>query len=488
MSEVATGSPASTSAPAASAPASTPATTSSAPATSTPAPTSTPSTSFNPKEFSSAKSAMDAFVKSKLTAAVGQQPEAPVASTSEPVTPAEGTPAESPLQPAEKAQETAAVTETPVDVAPDPELQIDPKIDKMVSPKVRAVLKMLADPKTGLPVDGKVRKEIVDNYYIGKSVRDSGVPVAALKEYLNVAPTVDVLRNISENATLHAKMLSDYSENPSTFAEQLYHTNQEAFHNLVGSLTDPGWLQQTFPKSFASIAKTGTRNYLDNALAEAQRSGDADLEAAVGKLMEWGGLASPPQSQAAPPAELDPLQERVMQLEAERAQFYTERQNAFIQGAYQRAATNVAERIGYVVEQAASDSPFNERAQGRIRAEIGARLYRTVTQNEHVIRTLKGLVTQGNGDATHLERVANYLQSQAIALLPAISREVIEEYSELVGPAMVRREEKVQKVLSQRSPASGGKPVTPAPAAFNPKQFGNMKEAFDAFTRHRLGG
>lgn len=438
------------------------------------------------------KGALDAFVKSKLTAAVGQSA-APVeaASAEAPVTPAEEVSpvGEDALQPAEKAQQAQAQPEPQVEVSPDPELNLDPKIDKMVSPKVRAVLKMLSDPKTGLPVDGKVRKEIVDNYYIGKSVRDSGLPVAAIRDYLAVAPTVDVLKNISENATVHERMINDYRSDPGVFAEQLYATDQEAFTNLVLSVTNPDWLQQTFPKAYTSIAKTGTYNYLENALAEAQRSGDADLEAAAAKLMEWGGLASPPQNQPAQQQKPDPLQERVAQLEAEKSQFQQERQGAFVSAAYQRAASTVAGRISDIVTQAAADSPFNEKTQGRITNDIGRKLYESVTSNQHIIRTLDGLVRSGQGDAVHLERVANYLQSQALALLPSVSREVIEEYSELVGPAVTQRQQKVEKVLQQRPSVSGGgrPPASPAPA-FNPKQYGNMREAFDAFTRSRLGG
>lgn len=438
------------------------------------------------------RGAMDAFVKSKLVAAAEQ----PAGESAPSVTTAEAgeTSAEVPpdLQPAEKAQATEApqTPARPVEVAPDPELNIDPKVVKSVSGRVRGVLKMLVDPNTNLPVAGNTRKEIVDNYFVGKAVRDSGVPVASLREYLSVAPTVDVLRNVSQNASLHEKMLSDYASDPSSFAEQLYATDQEAFQNLVQSLTDPDWLQATFSKNFAAVAKAGTKNYLENAYAEAQRSGDADLEAAVGKLMEWGGLASPPQAQAAPTQQtVDPAQERIRQLEEERAQFFSERQNSFVNSAYQRAASTVATRIEGVVTEAAADSPFNEKTQGRIKTEIGHKLYAAVTQNEHVIRTLRTLVNQGPGDQSHLDRVATYLQSQALALLPSVSREVIEEYSDLVGPAVAQREQRVQKVLSQRAPVgASGRPTAPPAEVFDPKKFGNMREAFDAFARHRLGG
>lgn len=484
MSEIATAAP--TTAPAstpAAAPVSTPVTTPTAPAS--------PAPSFNPKEHATVKGALDAFVKSKLVAAVGEQDTAtPTEAAPTPVATTAEEPAEPLIQPAEKAQEAADEhgAEPVVDVGPDPTLNLDPKVEKLVSPKVRAVLKMLADPKTGLPLDGKVRREIVDNYYIGKSVRDSGLPVAAIRDYLTVAPTVDVLKNISENATVHERMIADYRTNPSQFAEQLYATDQEAFSNFLTSVTNPEWLQATFPKSFSTIAKTGTYNYLENALADARKSGDADLEAAAARLMEWGGLASPPQNQPEPQQEANPLQERVSQLEQERAQFHQERQQAFIGAAYQRAATTVADRITSLVSDAASDSPFNEKTQGRIKEDIGRKLYNAVTGNQHIIRTLDGLVRSGNGDATHLERVATYLQSQALALLPAVSREVIEDYSELVGPAVVQRQQRVEKALQQRPAVSSGGRPTPAPAPhFNPKQFTNMKDAFDAFAKSRLG-
>jgi len=437
------------------------------------------------------KGALDAYVKSKLVAAAGEQDTATPAEAAQTpaVTPADAT-AEPPILPAEKAQEIADAqgSEPVADVGPDPTLNLDPKVEKLVSPKVRAVLKMLADPKTGLPLDGKVRREIVDNYYIGKSVRDSGLPVAAIRDYLTVAPTVDVLKNISDNASVHERMIADYRTNPSQFAEQLYATDQEAFSNLLTSVTNPEWLQTTFPKSFSTIAKTGTYNYLENALADARKSGDADLEAAAARLMEWGGLASPPQNQPDPQQESNPLQERVSQLEQERAQFFQERQQAFVGTAYQRAAVNVADRITTLVADAASDSPFNEKTQDRIKGDIGRKLYDAVTGNQHIIRTLDGLVRSGNGDATHLERVATYLQSQALALLPAVSREVIEDYSELVGPAVVQRQQRVEKALQQRpAVSSGGRPSAVQAPPFNPKQFTNMKDAFDAFAKSRLG-
>lgn len=485
MSEIATAAPttAPVSTPAA-APVSTPVTTT----TSTP---TTPASSFNVKEHSTMKGALDAYVKSKLVTAVGEQATATPNETAQTTaaTTADET-AEPLIQPAEKAQEAAdtQATEPVVDVGPDPTLNLDPKVEKLVPPKVRAVLKMLADPKTGLPLDGKLRREIVDNYYIGKSVRDSGLPVASIRDYLTVAPTVDVLKNISDNATVHERMIADYRTNPSQFAEQLYATDQEAFSNLLTSVTNPEWLQTTFPKSFSTIAKTGTYNYLENALVDARKSGDADLEAAAARLMEWGGLASPPQNQPEPQQEPNPLQERVSQLEQERAQFQQERRQTFIGAAYQRAATTVADRITTLVSDAASDSPFNEKTQGRIKEDIGRKLYDAVTGNQHIIRTLDGLVRSGNGDVTHLERVATYLQSQALALLPAVSREVIEDYSELVGPAVTQRQQRVEKALQQRpAVSSGGRPSAVQAPPFNPKQFTNMKDAFDAFAKTRLG-
>jgi len=437
------------------------------------------------------KGALDAFVKSKLTAAIDQQPSPQVTTDAPPAAPtAEPTPSVEGegLQAAEKAASAPEEPAAPIDVAPDPQLNLDPKVVKSVSPRVRAVLKMLVDPATNLPIGAGLRKEIVDNFFVGKTVRDAGIPVAALRDYLAVAPTPDVLQNVAENASQHARMLEDYAQNPSVFAEQLYATNKDAFQNLVSSLTDPEWLQTTFPKSFASIAKDGTRNYLENALVDAQRSGDADLEAAVGKLMEWGGLASPPQAQATPPAPPNPLEERVNELEAERAQILNERQGAFINAAYQRAARTVAERISGLVTEAATDSAFTEKAQQRIQADIGQRLYNAVTANQHIIRTLDGMIRSGSGDAAHLERVAAYLQSQALALLPSVSRDVIEEYADLVAPAITQRQQKVEKTIQQRSLVGGGKPTAPAAPAFNPKQFGTTRDAFDAFVKARLSG
>jgi len=483
--------------PTASAPASSPAAPVSAPATTSASTTSTPTAPapsaapapFDAKQFPTMKGALDAFVKSKMTAAT-EQPATAETPTPAPAETAEVAPVEGePIQPAEKAQLAGEPTTDRIEVGPDPDLQIDPKVVKSVSPRVRAVLKMLVDPVTKLPIGGATRKEIVDNYFVGKSVRDSGLPVSALREYLAVAPTVDVLKDVSENATNHARMLKDYASDPGVFAEQLHATNPDAFSNLVSSITDPAWLQATYSKQFAAIAKTGTRNYLENAIADAQRSGDADLEAAVGKLMEWGGLASPPQNQPAPAQPENPLQGRLEQLEAERAQIQQEKQQAFLGTAYQWAATGVSERIAALVTQAAADSPFNEKTQGRIKDEIGRKLYANVTGNQHIIRTLDGLLRSGPQDRAHVERVATYLQSQALALLPSVSREVIEEYSELVGPAVTQRQQKVEKALAQRpSVGGGGQPArSPAPA-FDPKAFSSTKDAFDAFVKNRLSG
>ncbi len=415
------------------------------------------------------KDVFDDFVKSKLA-----QPKEE--------------PAETP-QPAEKLAEEPAKAEQPKVEEPKPaeqqaeqqevESPEDAERIKEVAPSIRKVL---------AGVDPKLKKDFVDKYYVGKRLNEIGTTIEEIRQYKTAAPTLDVLNDMAAAAQAADEMLRDFTDvNGGTqrFAHRLSQTNPQAFQTLVTTVADPEWLHSQFPQQFTSIARQGTLNALLNTKARAEANGNADLATAVEMVSEAIGvpLSENPRAQKDVDQQGDPaVLQRLRELEQREQRVLQERVATFTNAAYESAASTVLGKIGEVVKQSASDGVFNEATQKRMGNEIAQRLYNTVVNNAHIRRTANNMLHSGDGSPAHRDAIANYLSSQAQALLPSIARDVVSEYSDMIGPAINRREEKVAKAQEVARPIGGsGKASTGVAVAPLNTQGMTMKQAFDAY-------
>lgn len=423
-----------------------------------------------------AKDVFDDFVKSKLAKA----PAAPAAEAAE-------EPAET-LQPAEKLAEEPAEATVPKAEEPKPAEQqaVESPEDadrlKEVAPSIRKVL---------AGVDPKIKKDFVDKYYVGKRLNELGTTIEEIRQYKTAAPTMDVLNDMAAAAQAADEILRDYADpaGPQRFASRLYQTNPQAFQNLVSTVTDPDWLHTQFPQQFTAISKQGTMNALLNTKARADATGNADLATAVEMVSEAIGLSltDSPKAQKDRDQQGDPVVlQRLKELEQREQRVLQERVSTFTNSAYEMAASTVLGKIGEVVKQTASDSAFNDATQKRMSNDIAQRLYNTVVNNAHIRRTATNMLHNGDGSASHRDAIAGYLSSQAQALLPAIARDVVSEYSEMIGPAINRREEKVAKAQEAARPIGGsGKAATGVAVAPLDTRGMTMKQAFDAYVERQ---
>lgn len=420
------------------------------------------------------KDAFDAFFASKMTTPTEEKPveEAKAGEEVEPEKP----------EPAEKLAE-----ETPKAEGEEKPSEDEEKLEK-VNPRIREILK---------GVDSKVRKEFVDNYFIGKSYRESGMPLGDIPEYLRIAPTREVLQDLAGMAKVAGEMLSDFNdpkEGVGRFVQRLYQTNQQSFRSLVQSVSDPDWLQAAMPDVFTPIAQLGTYNALATLGERAKAANNEDLSTAVAIIAEELGLdvdekalasrrAAQPQQQRSPQDE--EAYRRLQELEQRDAQLRQNAYQSFAKAAYDEAAGAVTTKIDEVIASSDPDNTFNQKTREKMKTQIGEALVKSVSTNETVMRKLNALMANGDGSPEHKARVSQYLITQATALLPMAAKGVVEDYSSLFDNVKFKREEKVERVTSRREVGAGGKasPGTP-PAPFSPKGM-NMKDAFDAFFAHK---
>lgn len=437
----------------------------------------------------STRDAFDAvFADKKAAIAREAAPEVVEPSQEEPTAPQSTEKIEDRLQ--EKAEAKAqAKSDLPAEVPSE----LAARLERTVPPKVRNILKVLTDPETGGPVDSKTRKEIADTYFVGRAYRDTGMPLAAVPAYLEIAPTVDVLKQINGEAKVGREMLSDFnSANPEDnfrFATRLSKTNPEALKGLVSIVTDPGWLEKAVPDSFTSVGQAALTNLYRNAKREAAKTGNAELEAAFDIVAEYSGITLEPRPSAEPAEQepaLDPVRAELEELKGRERAIYEQQVQQFHQSTYEQAATTVMSEVNKVIEQSDPDGVFNETTRQRMANEIGRRIYETVQANQAIATRYEQLLKNGDGSAQHKAMVAKFLVDQGLGLLSRHAGDVLAEYGSMFEHVFNQREQKQDRILSRREPvAAGGRPALPTEQAPNLKGVG-MKDAFDVFFAHRL--
>lgn len=432
----------------------------------------------------STREAFDAVFEQRK-AALGNEPPAETAESDSP-TSTEGI--EERLQEKAEAKPQAKVDlpqEVPADVAA--------RLERTLPPKVRNILKVLTDPESGAPADAKTRKEIADTYFVGRAYRDTGMPLAAVPSYLEIAPTVDVLKQINVEAKVGREMLTDFQsgtpDDTYRFAYRLHKTNPEAFQGLVSIVTDPGWLEKTVPESFTSVGQHALRNLYANAKREAAQTRNAELEAAFDIVAEWAGLntaAQPPAGPAEQEPALDPVRAELEELKGRERAIQQHSFQQFQQGTYEQAATSVMSEVDKVISQSDPDGIFNQATRAKIANEIGRRIYETVGANQAIATRYQQLLRSGDGSAQHKAAVAKFLVDQGLGVLSRHAGDVLSEYGSMFEHIFNQREQKQERVLSRREPvAAGGRPALPSEPPLELRGVG-MKDAFDAFFAHRL--
>jgi len=480
MADIAPAAPALVAAPAPSAPAPAPA---SAPTTTTP---STPESVLQPGMTT--RDAFDAVFEQKKAAmdarAAAEEPEAAPAPEASQST--EKIDEKLQAQAQAQAQVKAEVpAEVPADVAA--------RLERTIPPNVRNVLKALVDPTTGLPVDTKTRKEIADAYYVGRAYRDAGMPLAAVPAYLEVAPTVDVLKQITSEARVGREMLGDFMagtpEDTHRFATRLHQSNPEAFQGLVSIVTNPGWLEKTVPDSFTSVGQHALRNLYKNAQREAAQTNNAELQAAFDIVAEWAGIspsAATPEEPAAKEPVHDPVRAKLEAYEEQQRSYQQQQFQQFQQGTYEQAAASVMGEVTKAIDRADPDGVFNQATRAKMAEEIGRRIYGTVAGNNSISARYGQLLQSGDGSPQHRAAVAKFLVDQGLGVMSRHAGDVISEYGSMFEHLFNQREQKTERILSRREPvAAGGRPSSPVDKAPELQGVG-MKTAFDAFFAHRL--
>lgn len=391
----------------------------------------------------------------------------------------------------EKLQAQAqAKTEAPAEVPPD----VAARLERTIPANVRNVLKALTDPALGVPADSKTRKEIADTYYVGRAYRDAGMPLAAIPAYLEVAPTVDVLKQITGEAKVGREMLGDFMagtpEDTHRFATRLYQSNPDAFQGFVSVVTDPGWLEKAAPDSFTNVGQFALRNLYKNAVREATKTGNAELQAAFDIVAEWAGInptaAPTPEEPPVQDAVQDPIRAKLEAYEEQQRSYQQQQFQQFQQGTYEQAATSVMGEVQQAIDRADPDGVFNQATRQRMAEEIGRRIYGTVAGNKSISARYLQLLQSGDGSQQHRAAVAKFLVDQGLGVMSRHAGDVISEYGSMFEHVFNQREQKTERIMSRREPvAAGGRPA-PAVDKAPELQGVGMKTAFDAFFAHRL--
>lgn len=458
---------------------------SAAPAPTAPATTGTPVTPSTeapgPKRGMTTKEGFDAFFVKKAQQQQGKPVQEPAGQTSAPgVPPVQEAPvaateprgeAPAPIRetaPEQPAEETPEAQETAQDEGED--IPLPRQLVQAINPD--------ADPK--------LKRDMRRLMYIGLGYANSGMRLGDVKKYIAVAPTPEILQEVSSTAQAHRELMADY-RNPSPeskvrFVQRLAATDMNAFTGLMSTVTEPQWIEKAMPERFVAIAKAGTKNYIESMKREAARTNNQDLLTAAEIAEEYGGFGNREQAspQQGPPVDPETAQ-RLQELEARDQAYRSQAHNGFMRNVYQTAANEVTGRIDGLVDQAMPTNSYSQEARAEAKRLVGDAIVRGLSANPHVVEKINQLAFNGQYDERHFGTLVGFMIQQATAALPVLAGPVIEHMLKVASPAKRERAERqAPSAPPRRDVAStGGKPVTAIPQEPIHVKGKDSKQVFD---------
>ena len=472
------------SAPASSAPASSPPP--SAPA-STPAPSSPPPSA--PTKYGEVPKSRAAQIWADIdkAAAIKTPSEEGVAGDEAALTADQIPVAETPGTPETAAQTDAAVV--------DP--QASPN-EATLPPRLRESLKGVTDPK--------VRAYLADSAHMRATLQKNGLPfdqtlqfIAEAPQYLQKAPTLDVLNQIAATAeqtnAVGADFVSGTDAGHQNFTRTLLQAGPVPFVQYLGFLfnnTDNviGGLKQNFGDALGrqveqfrdSLMDRGTQNVIARMRSKAEEGGDFEVLSEVAdELEKFVGLKERATARVQP-QRADPRDLEIQRLQGEQQRAISAQRETFNSGVFNQAGNAIESKISAFIEQ--KGSGFTKEAKAELVKAIGTSIYEQLLNNPNVIARVKAIYQTGKWDAAHAQQLTNFYNSAADRLLGVVATPALRRMAQLTGAAMATRQQKVAAQIARKDPGASGSP--PRPSVAGPPQTKNPKDIFDWYDKQAL--
>lgn len=434
----------------------------SAPAAAPSAPAATPATPSQPTPYGRLNPSVTRSIFDQLDAAdTGGAPAPDETETEIPVAKVPGSePTTEPTIPAEAALEAAPGE----DVLPQ---------------KVRDALKSLPDRK--------LADALAESYHVVRDIKKSGLPVATIRQfiadapqYLAVAPSVDVLKQIAETAGFANDLGTGFVEGGvdgfKRMTGALIQSNPQSFVGLTDFLlrnTDQltQGLTQNFGAGVANeftrvtdgFADSRNRNVIANMRARAaaaEKNGTPDDEVwgeVADKMEEFLKLGEKDRPR---PSRPDPRDERIRQLEGEKQHEVATRIEQFQDGVYNSAGHQLQQSLEKYLAPKIKGYPDEARAD--IVEIVGKNLYKELLENKNILARARAIYQNGRYDKGHFDNLTKFYVEVGGRLLGNVAEPVLAKYAKITAPRRTEEAERLARHTQRRDPgASGGPPSAP---------------------------
>jgi hypothetical protein len=397
--------------------------------------------------------------------------------------------------------ELLADTEIPVAGTPEitePAPPVEPAVvdpsaspnEATLPPKLRDSLKAITDPK--------VRAYLADSAHMRATFQKTGLPFAQLNQfiaeapqYLQKAPTLDVLDHIATTAeqanAISSEFMAGTDEGFKNFNQTLLEAGPVPFVQNLGFLFNnldaiAGVVKQNFGDNLYrqieqfrdGLIDRGVSHLIAKMRAEATEGGDKEVLGEVAdELEKYTGLKERVAARAQP-RRADPRDLRIQALETEKERAVAEQREHFASSVFSQAGGTIEKNVTDLVTK--KGSGFTQEAREELSKAISDAIYNELLNNPNVVSRVKAIDAAGKWDQAHQEQRVKFYESAAERLLGTIAPPMLKRMAQLTSPGIAQRQQKVAAQIARKDPGASGSP--PRPRVEMPKS-SNPKEIFD---------
>jgi hypothetical protein len=316
-----------------------------------------------------------------------------------------------------------------------------------------------------------VARQFRKDYYENKQYRE----VYTLPEAKEMREVFQSVQDAREAKAAQADLLAVDDLLNSSPGQLLQHIYQRNPNSAVGlTLEGQKALYDYNPQLYRSqVSEPAVRNYHNFFAAKAKEVGNQDVLTAIEILNEFERqtIGQTPAAQQ-PQYQVDPrMQQRLQQLEGERAQAINGSINTFkstIDGDFDSA---ISGEVGKLIDRAGGD--LSDAARQEITERVMADVKDKLLSDDVLQRRLAWEVSRGQRDGRHREALSNMIVANAKRFIPAAASQHLTWMTKEILRANATATEKAARVAPTRN-VSGGKPGSSPPERLSKEEIDKL--------------
>ncbi len=270
------------------------------------------------------------------------------------------------------------------------------------------------------------------------------------------------------------QFVSGDPEAQTQLATEWYEDNPEAFTRMVSvsakllAAREPETYQHLTSQIFLGTLQRENFDKRVELLREALEKNDAEaLKALVGNLVGWAqqkGIAGDPAKAGAISPERQVLERERQELIRQRQELEARTYQGFEQAAQTAVQSSIQQSIEGTLANVLKDAPFTEAGRKRIAEEVFRTVDEKLRQDKGLTRQYAAIVRPGGRswrlDEAAKTQVVNLLAGRAKALIPAVAKQVVADYTAYVLSANKEVIGRKESAARRVDIAGGGAPQT----------------------------